>query len=106
MKLALSFATLALVVCAFCFCAETAATEAGRKREQVSCVPCHSLRLVDSQRLSAAAWTKEIDKMIGWGAVVPDRQLLIDYLSANYSDSKPVPTPARSGDGATPKQRK
>ena len=104
MKLVLSFATLTLVVCGFCFSAESAATETGRKQEQVSCVPCHSLRLVDSQRLSAAAWTKEVDKMIGWGAVVPNRQLLIDYLSANYSDSKPVPTPARSGDGATPKQ--
>ena len=106
MKLALGFATAAVVVCGFCFSAESTATEAGRKQEQVSCVPCHSLRLVDSQRLSAAAWTKEVDKMIGWGAVVPDRQVLIDYLSANYSDSKPVPTPARSGDGTVRDEHK
>ena len=44
--------------------------DAGRKAEQTSCLPCHSLRLVESQRLSAAAWQKEVDKMIGWGAVV------------------------------------
>jgi hypothetical protein len=35
----------------------------------------------------------------GSNTVVPNRQVLIDYLAASYSDSKPVPTPARSGDG-------
>jgi hypothetical protein len=105
-KFTLRLASIGLVVCGFCFSAETTPTEAGRKQEEVSCVPCHSLRLVDSQRLSTAAWTKEVDKMIGWGAVVPDRQVLIDYLSANYSDSKPIPTPARSGDGTASAQHK
>jgi hypothetical protein len=106
MKLLLILAIIGLLVCGFCFSAETTGTEAGRKQEQVSCVPCHSLRLVDSQRLSAAAWTKEVDKMIGWGAVVPNRQVLIDYLSAEYSDSKPVPTPARSGDATMSSQHR
>jgi hypothetical protein len=69
---------------------------AGRKAEERSCLPCHSLRLIDSQRLSAAAWQKEVDKMIGWGAVVPDRQLLIDYLSQHYSNTMPPPTPVLS----------
>ena len=68
--------------------------EAGKKAEQTSCVPCHSLRLVESQRLSPAAWQKEVDKMIGWGAVVPNRQILIDYLSQHYSNTQ---APARSG---------
>lgn len=71
----------------------------GKAAEQRSCVQCHSLRLVESQRLSSAAWGKEIDKMIRWGAVVPDRQLLLDYLSQEYSDSKPIPRPELSGDG-------
>jgi hypothetical protein len=44
--------------------------------------------------------------MIGWGAVVPNRQVLVDYLSATYSDSKPVPTPARFGDGTVRDQHK
>ncbi|MFL6352316.1 MAG: hypothetical protein ACJ74Z_10775 [Bryobacteraceae bacterium] len=71
-----------------------------RKAEERSCTPCHSLRLVDSQRLSRTAWTKELDKMIGWGAVVPERQLLLDYLSSEYSEAKPIPTAALSGNGS------
>jgi mono/diheme cytochrome c family protein len=83
--------------------ADSQLVERGRKAERQSCVQCHSLRLVDSQRLSGTAWGREIDKMIGWGAVVPDRQLLLDYLSQEYSDSKPVPKAELSGDGAAQK---
>jgi mono/diheme cytochrome c family protein len=75
------------------------AQQRGRAEEQRACVPCHSLRLVDSQRLSAAAWGKELDKMQRWGAVISDRQALLDYLSQEYPDTKPVPHPDRSGDG-------
>lgn len=72
--------------------------DAGKRAEQRSCTPCHSLRLVESQRLSAAAWQKEVDKMIGWGAVVSDRQMMIDYLTQHYSNTQtPVP-PAISKD--------
>jgi mono/diheme cytochrome c family protein len=74
--------------------------ERGKQAEEQSCIECHSLRLVNSQRLSAAAWGKEVDKMIGWGAVVPDRQLLLDYLSQQFSDTKAVPQPALSGNGS------
>ncbi len=73
--------------------------EAGKKLEKTACVACHSLRLVESQRLSPAAWTKEVDKMIGWGAVVSDRQTLIDYLASEFSNAKPIPTPETSGSG-------
>jgi cytochrome c5 len=70
--------------------------EAGKKAEGQSCQLCHSLRLIDSQRLSAAAWQKEVDKMIGWGAVVPDRQVLVDYLSQHYGNTMPPPVPVLS----------
>ena len=73
--------------------------QGGRQEEQRACVPCHSLRLVNSQRLSAAAWGKELDKMERWGAVIKDRQLLLDYLSQEYPETKAVPRPERSGDG-------
>jgi hypothetical protein len=79
--------------------------ERGKQEEQHSCSQCHSLRLVNSQRLSSAAWGKEIDKMIAWGAPVRDRQLLLDYLSAEYGDSKPVPEPELSGDGTPSKPK-
>ena len=85
-----------LAVAVFGLAAESQANEAGRKAERTACIACHSLRLIDSQRLSAAAWGKEIDKMVGWGATVPDRQILLDYLASEYSDAKPVPAPAMS----------
>ena len=75
----------------------------GKIAEQKSCLPCHSLRIVESQRLSTAAWAKEVDKMIGWGAVVPERQLLIDYLSQQYGDTKPLSVPSVSQNGVTNK---
>jgi hypothetical protein len=72
---------------------------AAKKEEQRECVACHGLRFIHSQRLSKTAWGKELDKMAGWGAEIKDRQLLLDYLSAEYSDTKPVPQDPLSSDG-------
>ena len=74
--------------------------ERAKQEEQHSCVQCHSLRLIHSQRLSAAGWEKEMNKMIGWGAPVSDRQLLLDYLSQEYSATKPMPPDELTGNGA------
>jgi mono/diheme cytochrome c family protein len=91
-----------IALCMTALCAtDPQIAERGKQAEEQSCVECHSLRLVNSQRLSAAAWGKEVDKMIGWGAVVPDRQLLLDYLSQQFSDTKAVHQPALSGNGST-----
>jgi hypothetical protein len=51
-----------------------------------ACTECHETRIILQQRLSKAAWTKEVDKMVKWGAVVDpqDRDTLIDYLSVNF----------------------
>jgi mono/diheme cytochrome c family protein len=86
----------ALVSVGLAFAQEAA--QRGRAEEQRACVPCHSLKLVDAQRLSAAAWGRELDKMQRWGAVIQDRQALLDYLSQEYPDTKPVPRPERSAD--------
>ena len=98
----LSFAVLALtpLICA----AQT--SERGKQEEQHSCVQCHSLRLVESQRLSRTAWEKEVDKMMRWGAPVTDRRLLIDYLATEYSDSKPMAPDEYTADGSNAKNRK
>ncbi|SRR5579871_3902072 len=58
-----------------------------------SCTACHQSAVVVQQRLSKAAWTKEVDKMIKWGAQVDpaDRDAFIDYLSVNFSPDKPAP---------------
>jgi hypothetical protein len=56
-----------------------------------SCLECHEARIILQQRLNKGAWTKEVDKMIKWGAVVDasDRDALIDYLSTNFSPEQP-----------------
>ena|SRR5262249_14060559 len=58
---------------------------------QTSCMECHESRIILQQRLNKAAWTKEVDKMIKWGAVVDpeDRDLFIEYLSGNFPPDKP-----------------
>jgi len=55
-----------------------------------ACTECHEARIIVQQRLSKAAWTKEVDKMTKWGAVVEpqDRDTLIDYLSGNFPVDK------------------
>jgi mono/diheme cytochrome c family protein len=78
---------------------DQATVERGRKEEGRACLPCHSLRLIHSQRLSRAAWNKELDKMEGWGTKMQDRDALMEYLVANFGDDKPVTPPAMSVDG-------
>ena len=74
--------------------------DAAKKEEQRECNACHGLRFIHTQRLSRAAWDKELTKMAGWGAEMKDRQLLLDYLTAEYGDTKPIPQPAMSADGS------
>jgi mono/diheme cytochrome c family protein len=63
-----------------------------------SCLECHEARIILQQRLSKIAWTKEVDKMTKWGALVDpaDRDALIDYLSVNFSPDKPPYVPQRT----------
>ena len=74
-------------------------------RATTACTECHEARIIVQQRLSKAAWTKEVDKMIKWGALVDpqDRDALIDYLSANFSVDKPEYLPERSRSSAAKK---
>ncbi len=63
-----------------------------QEKATAACTSCHEARIIVQQRLSKAAWTKEVDKMTKWGAEVDpkDRDALIDYLSANFSPDQPV----------------
>ena len=51
-----------------------------------ACMTCHEADLIASQRLTRAGWVRSVDKMIRWGAVVPeaDKEGLVDYLAARY----------------------
>jgi hypothetical protein len=73
-----------------------------------ACLECHEARIILQQRLSKAAWTKEVDKMTKWGAVVDpsDRDTLIDYLSANFSPEKPAYEPPRTSPDKSAKASK
>lgn len=55
-----------------------------------ACTECHESRIIIQQRLSKGAWTKEVDKMIKWGAVVDpaDRDGFIEYLTTNFPPDK------------------
>jgi hypothetical protein len=63
-----------------------------------SCLECHEARIILQQRLSKGAWTKEVDKMMKWGALVDaaDHDALIDYLSTNFSPDKLPYDPPRT----------
>jgi len=63
-----------------------------QSKVQTACAECHDAGIILQQRLSKKAWTKEVDKMIKWGAVVDpkDRDAFIDYLSLNFPPEKPA----------------
>lgn len=91
---------LAFGLCGVAMAADQATLDAGKKEEARSCLPCHSLRIIHSQRLARATWVKELDKMAGWGAVMKERDALLEYLVANYGNDKPAPAPDMTENGA------
>jgi len=62
-----------------------------------ACTECHESRIILQQRLSKAAWTKEVDKMIKWGAAVApeDHDAFVDYLTTNFGTDQPAYTAER-----------
>ncbi len=62
------------------------APTAGRTVLEQRCLSCHERDLIEQQRLTSTGWTREIDKMVRWGAVVNDseRDDLVRYLTAQY----------------------
>ena len=101
----LALAVVAATVSLTAFAQQSAAklvedlpTGAMQTKATTSCLECHEARIILQQRLSKAAWTKEVDKMTKWGAVVEpsDRDALIDYLSTNFNPDKPAYEPPRT----------
>jgi hypothetical protein len=77
---------------------ETLPSGTMQAKATTSCLECHEARIILQQRLNKGAWTKEVDKMVKWGAVVDaaDRDALIDYLSTNFSPDQPAYEPPRT----------
>ena len=63
-----------------------------KEKAESACQSCHDVHIIVQQRLTKPAWTKEVDKMIKWGAEVDpeDRDALIDYFSANLGPDQPT----------------
>jgi hypothetical protein len=101
---AVTLSLTGMAILAFLFAADSQVERQGQREEQHSCTQCHSLRIIDSQRLSRSGWEKEIDKMMRWGAPVSDRQRLLDYLAGTYSDSKPIAAEEYTADGTGAKK--
>jgi hypothetical protein len=78
--------------------AEDLPAGAMQAKASTACLECHEARIILQQRLSKAAWSKEVDKMEKWGAVVDanDHDALIDYLSANFGPDQPAYEPPRT----------
>jgi mono/diheme cytochrome c family protein len=51
-----------------------------------ACLACHGADLTEQQRLSPAGWTREVEKMMRWGAQVSEAEkvALVDYLASRY----------------------
>jgi hypothetical protein len=79
-----------------------------QQKATTACTECHEARIIVQQRLNKGAWTKEVDKMIKWGAVVDpvDHDALVDYLSVNFSPDQPPYEPLRTADKITVKKSK
>lgn len=71
---------------------------AAKDKAEAACLTCHEARIIVQQRLSKAAWGKEIDKMTKWGAEVDpkDRDQLVDYFSASFTPDQPAYEPPKT----------
>jgi cytochrome c5 len=51
-----------------------------------ACQVCHEANMIEQQHLSKAGWTREIDKMIRWGASVSDadKEPMAEYLASRF----------------------
>ena len=62
------------------------ASAAGEAVFTRSCLTCHGRDLPEGQRLTATGWTREVEKMMRWGAKVDeaDKAALVAWLTATY----------------------
>jgi cytochrome c5 len=66
--------------------ASHANTDAGLATYKRACLVCHDGDIISQQKLTRTGWTRSVEKMMRWGASVPDaeKEPLIEYLAAQY----------------------
>lgn len=86
--------------------AQTLPPGAGAEVLKARCVSCHEADIIVSQRLSLAAWTRSVDKMVRWGTTITpaEREVLHPYLAANFGP-KPAASHAATDAGAATYKR-
>lgn len=59
---------------------------AGEAVHKEACRSCHDDGFVEQQRLDAAGWGREVDKMVRWGARVSaaEKPALVAFLTSRY----------------------
>jgi hypothetical protein len=65
---------------------------------KATCTQCHNAARITEQHLSHSDWSKELEKMEGLGASIPeeDRAGILAYLSKNFGPQKGgAKTPAK-----------
>lgn len=65
---------------------DPAAVAAGEAVFKEACRTCHGDDLAEQQRLTAAGWGREVDKMVRWGARVSaeEKPALVAYLVSRW----------------------
>lgn len=65
---------------------DAALVAAGEAVFKEACRMCHDDDLSEQQRLSAAGWGREVDKMVRWGAKVSaeEKPALVAYLTSRW----------------------
>lgn len=60
--------------------------ERGWEVFKLRCLVCHQTDIIEQQRLGRAAWAREVEKMMRWGAIVADgdKSPLVEYLAERY----------------------
>jgi cytochrome c5 len=63
-----------------------ASAQAGAATYKRACLVCHDADIIEQQKLSKTGWTRSVEKMMRWGAVIADadKEPLVDYLASRF----------------------
>ena len=94
--------TFVMIACKNSPVTNIASSNHGEAIMKAQCLSCHGMDLIASQRLGKLGWTKEVEKMMRWGAEIKDsdKEQLVDFLALNFparafsKEPPPIPTPA------------
>jgi hypothetical protein len=69
-----------------------------QKMQETCTRVCHGPSLIAQQRLDVAGWTREVNKMVGWGAEIAgsDKDELIRYLAGQFNTARSRPSSSQA----------